>query len=339
MSCALKRSPKFFLQDLRDVEIENPSSGWLSVHEQLVKAICQYGFQLEIVPRGGRLGPKKDMDGIYIGKHTRLKIDNCWNLKKAYIPNYFYFDRTGFAGWAEMANNESLFKLAMEANVSEAEQFFDRLYAETALSNISKEVQSAEPFAHPPRPFVFLPLQLSFDNVMKLSRVEHYSFYAALRDWTAGLGLCLVLKSHPFAFEGLAFGRICESTKEILDDAICHEHVYISTASIHKIIPLCEAVVCINSGVGFEGLIHRKSVITAGHSDYHWATHQISAIEDITRIENWRKPLLSDIDIKKFLFFFLCNYLVDIRDPENIYKCVDRAVGEYQARRPTGEIC
>ena len=209
------------MQDVRDVELMNPSSGWLSVHEQLVKVISEYGFQLDIVPRGGALGPK-DMDGIYIGKHTRLQLDNCWNLKKAYIPNYFYFDRTGFAGWAEMANNESLFKHAMEVDVSTAEQFFERLYAETVLSNVSKEVQSGEPFTPPPKPFVFLPLQLSFDNVMKLSRVDHFGFYVALRDWTASLDLCLVLKPHPFALEGLAFGRICESTKQILDDAICH---------------------------------------------------------------------------------------------------------------------
>jgi hypothetical protein len=328
--------PKFFLQDVRNVELMNPSTGWLAIHEQLVEVISEYDFQLEIVPRGGQLGPV-DMDGIYIGKHTRLQLNNCWNLKKAYIPHYFYFDRTGFAGWAEIANNASLFKCAMEVDVSTADEFFRKLYAETVVANLSKEVQSSDPFMPPPRPFVFLPLQLSFDNVIKLSRVDHYSFYVALRDWTADLDLCLAIKPHPFAFEGKTFGRICESTMQILNDAMLHEHVYISYASIHYIIPMSEAVACINSGVGFEALIHHKSVITAGHSDYHWAAHQISSVDDLAKIGNWRMPLLSDADVKKFLCFFLCDYLVDIRDPRSIYKCIDRAVDEYKAGLLTGE--
>jgi capsule polysaccharide export protein KpsC/LpsZ len=93
--------------------------------------------------------------------------------------------------------------------------------------------------------------------------------------------------------------------------------------------PLCDAVICINSGVGFEGLIHGKSVITAGHSDYHWAAHQISSVDQIASIENWRSPLLSAMDTKKFLYFFLSKYLVDIRDSSRIAQCVDRAVIEY----------
>ena len=48
-------------------------------------------------------------------------------------------------------------------------------------------------------------------------------------------------------------------------------------------------------------------------------------------------PLLSDADVKKFLCFFLCDYLVDIRDPRSIYKCIDRAVDEYKAGLLTGE--
>lgn len=314
----------------------NPASGWLSIHEQLVQVISEYGFPLETVPRGSLV--PRDLDAIYIGKHTRLQNSNCWNLKKAYIPHYFYFDRTGYAGWAEMANKESLFRRAMEVEASTADEFFRKLHAETVVANISKEVQSSEEFISPPKPFLFFPLQLSFDTVMQLSRVNHFDFYVALRDWSADLDLCLVLKPHPFAFEGKAYGRICESTRQILDDAMLHDHVYISNASIHYIIPMSEAVICINSGVGFEALIHGKSVITAGHSDYHWAAHQISTVDDLTKTGNWQVPLLSNADVKKFLCFFLCDYLVDIRDPKSIYKCIDRAVSEYKAGLSTGEI-
>jgi hypothetical protein len=322
------RQPKFFLHDVRDVERLNPSSGWLPVHEQIVEAISMYGSELEIVPRGSPV--PENMDGVFIGKHTRLQMSNCWNLKKAYIPNYFYFDRTGYAGWAEMAHNQSLFEAAMQVDASTAEHFFECLYDETVRSNLSKEIQSTEPFYPPPRPFVFLPLQLSFDSVMQLSRVDHFSFYEALRDWTASVGLCLVLKPHPFANEGVVFGRICESTAQILSDATNHDHVYTTTTSIHAVIPLCEAVICINSGVGFEGLIHCKPVITAGHSDYHWAAHQISSVDELARIETWRQPLLSTVDNKKFLYFFLCKYLIDLRDSMMIQQCIARAIHEFQ---------
>jgi len=308
----------------------DPASGWLPIHEQIIEAISVYESSLDIIPRG--TPPPQTMDGIFIGKHTRLKRDNCWNVKKAYLPNYFYYDRTGYSGWAEIANEAHLFKKALETEQAVADAFFRNLYANTVSCNTSKSPQSEEPFSPPFRSFIFLPLQLSFDSVMMLSRIEHFRFYEAVRDWAGVRNLDLVVKPHPHAKGNQVFGRDCESTQRILNDAIQHEHVHTTKTSIHYILPLCDAVFCINSGVGFEALIHGKSVITAGHSDYHWATHSISSEDEMNNIEDWSKPALSNSDVRKFLCFFLSEYLVNVRDPKTVQKRTALAVDEFQAK-------
>jgi capsule polysaccharide export protein KpsC/LpsZ len=273
------------------------------------------------------------MNGVFIGKHTRLKQANCWNVKKSYMPDYFYFDRTGYSGWAQMANDRSLFQKALDADQPAADAFFESLYADSVIANKSKSRQSCEPFAHPPRSFIFLPLQLSFDSVLRLSRIEHFRFYEEVRDWAAKHKLDLVVKPHPASKGDPIFRRDCESTKRILRDTRQHEHVHTTNASIHYIISQCEAVFCINSGVGFEALIHNKPVVSAGHSDYHWATHNISQLDDIEGDENWRKPPLSTANIKRFLYFFLTEYLVDIRESSTVKKRIALAVDEFKAAR------
>lgn len=321
------KSPVFFLHDAKDRERLNPSSGWLPIHEQIVNTICASGFPLEIVPRGSEV--PNNMPGIFIGKHTRLTNANCWNVKKSYLPGYFYFDHTGYSGWAQLANNQCLFEKALVADQTAADEFFESLYASTVVANQSKTKQSKEPFINPPGAFIFLPLQLSFDSVMKLSRIEHFRFYEAVRDWAAQRKLYLVVKPHPASKGDLVFGRDCESTKRILEDAKQHRHVCLSNASIHYILPKCEAVFCINSGVGFEALIHKKSVIAVGHSDYHWATHSISRLDEIPNNEEWRKPALPGTSINKFLYFFLSKYLVDIHRPITIQQRIAVTVSEF----------
>ena len=329
MSKRQMKSPMFFLHDAKDRERLDPSSGWLPIHEQIVDTISNSGYQLEIVPRGSEV--PRNMNGIFIGKHTRLNEANCWNVKKSYLPGYFYFDRTGYSGWAQMANDKCLFERALAADQTAADTFFESLYASTAAANQSKTKQSEEPFINPPRPFVFLPLQLSFDSVMRLSRIEHYRFYEAVRDWSAKQELDLVIKPHPASKGDLVFGRDCESTKRILDDAKQQRYVHPSNASIHYILPKCEAVFCINSGVGFEALIHKKSVITVGHSDYHWATHSISRLDEIPNNDSWREPAIPGASINRFLYFFLSEYLVDIRHSITIQQRITVAVREFLA--------
>jgi hypothetical protein len=325
------KKPKFFVHDVAEIHKNKPSSRWLRVHNQIVDAISAVGCALDIVTPG--CAPPEPLNGIFIGKHSRLTIDNCWNVKMSYLLDYFYFDRTGYSGWAEMANDPKCFERAMAVSQIKADEFFGKLYAETVLTNHSKHPQGNTPFLPPVRSFVFLPLQLSFDTVMQLSRIDHFVFYEAVRDWSLARNLDLVIKPHPAAQGIPAFGgRKCQSTQAILCDSTQHAHVHSTNASIHSILPLCDAIFCINSGVGFESLIHHKPVITAGHVDYHWATRCVGSIDDVNAIDDWIVPLLGQDDLRKFLYYFLNDYLSDSRDESNILRCVNHALGEYSCR-------
>jgi len=227
---------------------------WRSIHEQIIKIITDLGYELEITAPGSP--PVEDPNVIFFGKHTKTQAPNYWNIKKAYLPHYVYFDRMGYSGWAELAERRDLFEEAVTTNDTAATEFFDRLHGETIGANASKFEQPNTFFSMPKGRFVFMPLQLSYDSVIALSRIDFVTYYELVRNWAASRQLNLVVKPHPSAAKNPITANVCQATQKVLRDAETHSHVYVTSASIHQIIPRSEAVFCINSGVGFEALIH-----------------------------------------------------------------------------------
>ena len=75
---------------------------------------------------------------IVLAHHTVCDKPNVWNLKKGYLPNYMYFDRTGYSGWAEMATNVELYKESQRVVLEDAKEFFDKFSKNYISNNISK---------------------------------------------------------------------------------------------------------------------------------------------------------------------------------------------------------
>lgn len=319
---------------LHDVASSHHRPGWhewLAVHEQVIDALQELGIAVQIVPPG--TVPKAEPDVIFFSKHTRYDLPNVWNIKKSYLPNYVYFDRTGYSGWAEVANNPAILATALARDGAAADAFHMHLLADTAGKNASKIDQGDIAFDAPAQPFVFLPMQLSYDAVMQLGRIGFLEFYLAVRNWAALRGYALVVKPHPFAARHPATGRECLETRRVIQDAQDHSGVRLTSASIHRVLPACAAVFCINSGVGFEALIHLKAVYTAGHCDYHWATHPLTTVADLDRLFDPSQPRLCPADTKRFLHFFLTEVLVDTREPGRVRSMVSKAVSDYWALR------
>lgn len=78
-----------------------------------------------------------------------------------------------------------------------------------------------------------------------------------------------------------------------------------SDISIHELLPLSKAVVTINSGAGFEALIHLKPVITLGKADYSAATYECKDVEDIKNCKQFINAPADKLQIKKFLYAYL----------------------------------
>jgi capsule polysaccharide export protein KpsC/LpsZ len=54
--------------------------------------------------------------------------------------------------------------------------------------------------------------------------------------------------------------------------AATSDYVFCLQANVHDLIAGSRGVFTINSGVGFESLIHGKPVVTFGNCDYRWVT-------------------------------------------------------------------
>jgi capsule polysaccharide export protein KpsC/LpsZ len=79
----------------------------------------------------------------------------------------------------------------------------------------------------------------------------------------------------------------------------------VSDISIHELLPLSKAVVTINSGAGFEALIHLKPVVTLGKADYSASTYECKDIEDIKNSKQFINNPVDELRIKKFLYAYL----------------------------------
>ena len=70
----------------------------------------------------------------------------------------------------------------------------------------------------------------------------------------------MVIKRHP----NCKAGEMAAFIRNLVDGNIATE----TTSSIHDIIPGAQAVVTLNSGVGFESLLYEKPVVCLGRADY-----------------------------------------------------------------------
>jgi predicted glycosyltransferase involved in capsule biosynthesis/capsule polysaccharide modification protein KpsS len=113
----------------------------------------------------------------------------------------------------------------------------------------------------PPRPVVFVPLQLPEDMAVTLfvrEEAERYDAFAASLSAVVESrpDLLFVIKAHPLAGE---------TVLPAAPNAVVAE----PDDNIHSLIDVADAVVCYNSGVGLLAILHEKPVVTVGNAFYN----------------------------------------------------------------------
>ena len=318
-----------------NVAIERPAP-WLSSpidgqrHRQffanLMLAIteCDLSFDMADIPFGGDFAPRVAPPGkVLLSYHSVGAAPNVWRLKESYVAPYYYFDRTGYSGWAQIANDPELAQAMDGVPQAEADAFVAALRDRLTRHNDSKYRQGSE--AAPEPGYVFFPLQMADDSVARLSRVGLFSLLAALTREAKRSGVRLVVKRHP----------LCRSQamSELLRSA-AQDGVVVSNASVHALIGGARAVVTVNSGVGFEALIHGKPVFTAGHCDYQAVTqplHSESQVAQCLGSVPW-----DTARAHRFVAFYLNHYCVDASNVEALKQRIAQAVKEAEtSSRPT----
>lgn len=257
--------------------------------------------------------------------HGIGKAVGRWNFTQAALPHMLTFDRLGTAGWSSLAAVER--RQVLVVDQAEADAFHETRTLPWLAEGRSKYRQD------PSVPvegegFVFLPMQLLNDPVTGLKSYEA-PYLDGIRRMVAalaGAGIPVVLKRHPHCKDP-AVARFLE--------ALPAGPVSVSRASVHALIPRARAVLTVNSGVGFEALLHGKPVIAAGKAEYAVAatplTDPDAAVAALEAAESGHDPAF----VRRYLFLAMNGYQIDTRDPLSFRRAVLRVLcQDYLDRLP-----
>lgn len=238
---------------------------------------------------------------IYLAYHKRqINKRNAWTIKEAYTVNELYFDRNGYSGWAEIANNRELFEKSQQEDLQKATKFLERYVKTYRQEKLTKYKQPSTKISLPEE-FILVAMQVPNDTVTALADIPTYALANMVAQSYKGV-VPVVVKPHPL--DGRFSNKIITSNNAI-----------VVKSDIDDMIPRASAVYTVNSGVGFESLLYGTPVYTSGHSDYHWATTRIRNRQDI---DNTKGISISRDVIVKFLYFYIHKYLITYNSKEMI---------------------
>jgi len=246
--------------------------------------------------------------------------DNVWCAMGSPIKGWMLCDRNGYSGASSIAKDHSLLKIK-DVSDEDALIMHEHLLNKFKKKNVSKYKQPVfANFKH--EPFILFLGQVAGDSVVNFSNFlvpKNMSMGTrrkppVKKDIPTGymntmltalsimdkFDIPIIYKPHP-----------CEnqdqnSTINNLINLPMFDNVSIvSDVSIHELLPLSKAAVTINSGAGFEALIHLKPVVTLGRADYSASAYECKDIEDIKNSKQFINAPVDELRIKKFLYAYL----------------------------------
>ena len=284
------------LMYMRDIE---------KLYDKLPDIIRQLGHEPVVIETNSR-GIYQDKNSIFLAWHSHGTTKNTWFIKESYLPDYFYFDKTGYSGWSELTEDYE-YDIDVETIREEV-----NLFAENYIENDISRFKQVDEAVIPNEPYILAFNQRSDDAVSDFSYIQNFipKVKEALKSEYK-----VVVKDHPLIMTWSKEKRTWEWT---IND----------TGSLHDLIAGSSAVYTVNSSAGFESLLHGKRVFTGGQCDYHWATTPIKTEDDLKNsISLIDEPVDSD-RITKFLHYCLNHHFMNVNDDVSIARKIIRAVGE-----------
>ena len=264
--------------------------------------------------------------------HSRFEFldgicNNVWCVMGAPIRGWTLCDRNGYSGASSIAKDHSLLKID-EVSEDDALAMHKRVFEKIVESNSSKYEQPE--FAGlgyltkvcGSQPFILVLGQVAGDSVINftnfpapkhkirglmrppdVSRDVPTAYINTLITALSVLdkfNIPIIYKPHPF--ENQDANAVINN---LIDLPALNNVSIVSDVSIHDLLHLAKGVVTINSGAGFEALIHLKPVVTLGKVDYSAATYECRNIEDIKKSVQFINSPVDELKIKKFIYAYL----------------------------------
>jgi len=201
---------------------------------------------------------------VYEHKSRHQTGDGDLFFMEMYGDGLFTIDREG---WGPHHSSIGSRPEMAEVDTALATEFCETLCRRFLSDGRSKHPQPplhAVPSAF--KPYIFVPLQLyNDDTIVYDSPYAIREFVGLVCRWAVRSRRSIVFKPHPNCDD--------ETLLRTIDDyAERWGWLFRSSANVHNLIAEADGIVLINSGVGFESLIHGKPVVTFGNCDYKWFT-------------------------------------------------------------------
>lgn len=286
-------------------------------YTMLPEILIEMGIEYDATPATlGRNGKKvvRDKDTLCLAWHLHGNLPDIWHLKTAYLPDYFYFDKHGYSGWSDLAK-EYEYDVDIENIRDEMQAFCDNYISR----NRSRAIQPEAAYL-PKEPYVLVLLQRNNDTVMEFAHMDSQVLLDEVTEVYKDTKYKVCAKSHPFKDTLKTYGD---------GDVKIGPDVFHATGSLHKIIAGAAAVYTVNSGSGFEALLHSKRVFTSGHSEYHWVTTTVKNRQDLQDTMHLVEEPVDKDAILKFLHYALNKYFVNVNDRQSIKDRLELAISQY----------
>lgn len=286
-------------------------------YDRLPEILTEMGIDYDVQRvTFGRPQILRDKNTLCLTWHLHGDLPDIWHLKTAYLPDYFYFDKHGYSGWSDLAQ-EYEYDVDIKDIRDEMQTFCDNYIA----SNSSRTIQPQEAFI-PNKPYVLVLAQRPGDNVMKFAHMDSQVLLNEITELYKDTEYTVCVKSHPLSEPGLYSSDV---------EITMSPEVFHATGSVHKIIAGATAVYTVNSGSGFEALLHGKRVFTSGDCDYHWVTIPVKNRQDLQDTMHLIEEPVDKDEILKFLHYALNKYFININDEQAIKQRIEFAISEYAA--------
>jgi len=205
---------------------------------------------------------------IYAHK-TRRDVEGELFYKQMHLSDLFTIDTQG---WGADHSQMQVPPRLLTINPTEAEQSVLALRSKFLETGGSKMAQPGRNESISlPDDYIFVPTQTPRDYVqVHHAPISVLSFIRLIAEWANESKQNVVFKLHPGLFPRCAADNdLINAMKEYV---AASRYVFCSQANVHDLIANAKGIFTINSGVGFESLIHGKPVVTFGNCDYQWVT-------------------------------------------------------------------
>ena len=275
-----------------DIELDEAVVPMWELNDEFYKTHAEH-YDIIFVPH------RQKMQFEHLGSDI---TDKMVFFMQTVFPERFTLDRKGWGA------NLSFLPVPL-THVNQAKvDFFEDLNLRV-YQNVSKFDQPNQGRAHPKEHYdVLFVCQLPHDETIKYhsdisvaDTLRHVLEQAKEKGWT------VLVKGHPINPDSMTPLR--NITKQY-SNAKWRDDI-----SIHEAIKICDIVSMVNSGVGFEAMLHSKPIFTYGRSEYQNVVHFKDPLD---------KASPSVLRYMSFLYDFLHEHTLDTQDFNQFTKILHR---------------